>query len=170
MDAERKEMVLSTLDLPPRLYWKRFRYQNCGILLGRDDCVAVGNLAIVQASYQWRNRLHGGFRPYALVAIIHAVHLEAKRHERRHRGEVCDVDAEHWATIAPTDRIDPFEWEDVVLVMSRLCEHDRALLSDRFLGGMTEQQIADCRGLPKSTVHKRLGIAIKRAMSISRCC
>jgi DNA-directed RNA polymerase specialized sigma24 family protein len=98
------------------------------------------------------------------------VSLEAKRHERRHRGEVCEVDADHWMTASPADRIDPFEWDDVVAVMSRLAEFDRALLSDRFLGGMTEQQIADCRGMSKSFVHKHLGIAIKRAMSISRCC
>ncbi len=158
---EANDLVIQNKDLPHRLYFGRFRSQWVANYLDEDECISVGLFELVRASRQWQGI--GPFRDYATVSIIHAVNKAARREARYRELEEVYLPSSCNAELARYE-----DAEVILLLLPRLSENDRALLTDKILLNLTFQQMAEKRGISKTNVQKWYDIALIRAREITK--
>lgn len=153
------QLVMENIRLPHILYHSSFRG-----LIDEDECIGVGNLELVKASRQWSGE--GRFADYAAKAIFHAVRLARTRDCTVRGGPLSSLRRAEMPELT-ADPVNVEDAEALTRVMDRLSAEDRELLVEHFLSGLTEQRMADRRGIPKSNLHRALVATLRRARSIA---
>lgn len=158
MDAMQEALVLQNLDLPRIIYWRSLR-RRLPRAIDEDECVSLGNLAMVRAASKWHRQ--GEFRDYAARCIFNEVFLQLRLLHGQSQLSRLDRLRLHRSS-RPTDLfgepLDSFRFryddeEMVACILLQLDDKDEACLWDRHAEGLSFKEMGKLRGLAPSNAY-----------------